>query len=562
VHIVNSALASNNGGANSGNCGGGGQGGGGLYNSAGATAEIINSTVSGNVGGGGPGFDSFAGVAGGILNNGGIVTVLNSLVVDNKGGDTGLGGGLYNYGGGTLYLTNSTVTGNSAKGAFQSSARGGALFNSGSTAIITSSTITYNNASSSGGILNSSGTVRARNTIIANNTDAGGGSDFAGALTSDGYNIIRSTSFTTITGDTTGNQTGIDPLLGTLQDNGGPTLTHALLANSPAIDAGHSSGLNTDQRGMPRPVDFSFRANATGGDGADIGAFEVQTLPPPTPTPTPSPTPTPTATPTPTPTPSPSPHLVNLSTRGRVLTGDRALIGGFIVTGNDLKKVLIRGMGPSFVSFGATLANPTLELHQGSTLITTNDDWKTRPEGTSQQSQIEATGIPPGNDLESAILAQLSPQTYTTTLAGKDGGTGVGLVEIYDLNQGADSKLANMSTRGFVDTDDNVMIGGFIVGNGSGTARAIIRALGPSVPVAGALANPTVTLYDGNGGVLASNDDWRSDQEAEIIATTIPPPSDKESAIVRDFAPGNYTAIMRGAGNTTGIGLVEIYYLQ
>ncbi len=258
------------------------------------------------------------------------------------------------------------------------------------------------------------------------------------------------------------------------------------------------------------------------------------------------------------------PSLLNISTRMQVLTDDKALIGGFIITGTELKRVLIRGIGPSLNGVGAVLSNPTLELHHGGTTIVTNDNWKIRTDGTSQQADIEATAISPTNDLESAILVMLSPGAYTATLSGKDGGTGVGLVEVYDLGQGANSRPANVSTRGFVDGGDRVMIGGFIVGGGSGVgnARVIVRALGPSVPVAGALGNPTLELHDGNGGLIASNDNWRSDQEAEIIATGIPPASDLESAIVSDFAPATYTAIVRGVNNTTGVALVEAYTLN
>ncbi|HWM24340.1 MAG TPA: kelch repeat-containing protein [Chthoniobacterales bacterium] len=258
------------------------------------------------------------------------------------------------------------------------------------------------------------------------------------------------------------------------------------------------------------------------------------------------------------------PSLLNISTRMQVLTDDKVLIGGFIITGTELKRVLIRGIGPSLNGVGVTLPDPTLEVHQGGTTIATNDNWKMRPDGTSQQGDIEATSISPTNDLESAILMMLSPGAYTAILSGKDGGTGVGMVEVYDLGQGANSRPANVSTRGFVDTEDNVMIGGFIVGGGSGVrnARVIVRALGPSVPVAGALGNPTLELHDENGALIASNDNWRSDQQAEIIATGIPPSSDLESAIVRDFAPASYTAIVRGVNNTTGVALVEAYALN
>ena len=266
---------------------------------------------------------------------------------------------------------------------------------------------------------------------------------------------------------------------------------------------------------------------------------------------------------------TPPPILLNISTRMRVLTDDKVLIAGFIITGTDLKRVLIRGIGPSLNGFGTTLLDPTLELHQGAATIATNDNWKMRPDGTSQQADIEATTIPPANDLESAILMTLSPGTYTAILAGKNGGTGVGLVEVYDLGQAANSKLANISTRGFVDTGNNVMIGGLIVGGGSGggTARVIVRALGPSVPVAGALGDPTLELRDGSGTLRDSNDNWKlrpdgSSQQAEIEATGIAPTNNFESALLQTLPAGNYTAIVRGKNNTTGIGLVESYNLQ
>jgi hypothetical protein len=258
------------------------------------------------------------------------------------------------------------------------------------------------------------------------------------------------------------------------------------------------------------------------------------------------------------------PALLNISTRLRALTDNNVLIGGFIITGTDPKNVLIRGIGPSLNAVGITLSDPTLELHQGSMIIATNDNWKTKPDGTSQQAEIEATTIPPTNDLESAILATLNPGAYTTILAGKNGGTGVGLVEVYDLARGANSKLANISARGFVQTDDSVMIGGFIIGGGTGggTARVMVRALGPSLPLSGALGDPTLELHDNDGALIASNDNWRTDQEAEIIATGIPPSNDLESAIVRTLTAGNYTAIVRGVNGTTGIALVEAYGLN
>ena len=234
------------------------------------------------------------------------------------------------------------------------------------------------------------------------------------------------------------------------------------------------------------------------------------------------------------------PALLNISTRMRVLANDNVLIGGFIVSGTDLKRVLIRGVGPSLNGVGISLSDPTLELHQGSATLARNDNWKMRSDGTSQQGDIEATTIPPANDLESAILVMLNPGAYTAILAGKNGGTGVGLIEVYDLGQGANSKPANISARGFVDTGDNVMIGGLIVGGGSGggTATVMLRALGPSVPIAGALGDPTLDLHDGSGTAIAFNDNWKTrpdggSQQLEIEATGIPPTNDLESALLQ-----------------------------
>jgi len=274
-----------------------------------------------------------------------------------------------------------------------------------------------------------------------------------------------------------------------------------------------------------------------------------------------TPTPTPTATPTPTPTATPS-KLLNIATRMRVQTGDNALIGGFIVTGTDPKRVIIRGIGPSLAQFfSGALVDPTLELYQGSTLLVMNDNWK-----TDQQAEIEATGIAPTNDLESAIVRTLTPGSYTAILRGKGNTTGIGVVEAYDLDQAVNSKLVDISTRGFVETGDNVMIGGLIIGPPDGEiATVVVRAIGPSLSnfgISGALQDPTLDLVNSDGVVVRSNNDWRDSQQSEIIATGLQPSDDRESALVETLAPGSYTAIVRGAGNTTGVGLVEVYLLQ
>jgi hypothetical protein len=259
----------------------------------------------------------------------------------------------------------------------------------------------------------------------------------------------------------------------------------------------------------------------------------------------------------------PPDQLLNISTRMRVLSADNVLIAGFIITGTDQKKVIIRGLGPSAGVQGA-LTDTTLELHQGNNTLATNDNWKINDQtGLSQQAEIEATTIPPKNDLESALVATLNPGNYTAILAGKNQTTGIGVVEVYDLNQAANSKLANISTRGFVDTGDNVMIGGFIVGGtGGGAAKVIVRAIAPSLPLSGTLPDPTLELHDGNGTTIASDDNWKDSQQGDIQSTTIPPTNDLESAIVRTLDPGNYTAIVRGVNNTTGIAVVEVYNLQ
>jgi phospholipase/lecithinase/hemolysin/uncharacterized protein (DUF2141 family) len=254
---------------------------------------------------------------------------------------------------------------------------------------------------------------------------------------------------------------------------------------------------------------------------------------------------------------------LNLSARLNVGTDENALIGGLIVSGPDSKQVVLRGIGPSLAVNGVpvegSLADPVLELHQGGALLMSNDNWK-----DSQESEIEATGLAPTDDLESAILTTLAPGSYTVILRGQSSATGIGLVEAYDVDAAADSSLANTSTRGFVQTGDDVLIAGFIVGNG-GSDTVVVRAIGPSLAdagVANSLADPMLDLYDANGAVIRSNDDWRESQEALIESTGLAPTKDAESAIIRALEPGSYTAIVRGKDGATGIALVEVYSLQ
>jgi hypothetical protein len=251
--------------------------------------------------------------------------------------------------------------------------------------------------------------------------------------------------------------------------------------------------------------------------------------------------------------------LANLSTRLRVETGDNVLIGGFIITGTQPKKVIVRAIGPS-LSLAGKLADPILELHDGSgALLRSNDNWR-----TDQEAEIKATTIPPTNDLESAIVATLPANgaSYTAIVKGVNNSTGIAVVEAYDLDQAADSKLANISTRGLVQTGDNVLIAGTIV-LGTDPQRVIVRAIGPSLTVPGKLADPTLELRN-SSAVIRANDNWKSDQRDEIVGTTVPPTNDAESALV-SIVPGNgasYTAVVKGAADGTGIGVVEIYALK
>jgi hypothetical protein len=258
--------------------------------------------------------------------------------------------------------------------------------------------------------------------------------------------------------------------------------------------------------------------------------------------------------------------LGNISTRLRVLSGDNVLIGGLIATGTAGKRVILRAIGPSLAGLGipGALANPTLELFQGSTLLMSNDDWQ----NSSQQAEIAASGFAPGNDAESAIIWTLSPgQGYTAIVRGQNGTTGVGVVEAYDLDHSPASKLGNISTRGFVDVDDNVMIAGLIVGPGNGTsAKILARALGPTLGdlgVSGVVADPTLDLVNSSGTVVRSNNNWQDDaqQRAAIVAAGLAPSHDEEAALVETVAPGAYTAIVRGSNRTTGVGLVEAYHI-
>jgi hypothetical protein len=278
--------------------------------------------------------------------------------------------------------------------------------------------------------------------------------------------------------------------------------------------------------------------------------------------------------------PTPISELSNISTRAFVQTGDNVVIGGFIVQGNQSKRVIIRAIGPSLTQYGVpnALANPTLELHNGTgALIASNNDWMTTIIGGiitgNQVRDIMSSGYAPADGLESAIIADLPPGDYTAIVRGVNDMTGVALVEVYDLSPGNGSTLHNISSRAFVQTDANVMIGGFIV-RGTQSKRVIIRAIGPSLSrygVSNALPDPTLELHNQTGALIAANDDWQhtilggiitSDQVQSIRDSGLAPGQPSESAIIATLTPGNYTAIVRAKNIIVGVALVEVYDLD
>jgi hypothetical protein len=540
--------------------------GGGVLNDNG-TMMITRCTISNNSAqySTGSSSDCPGGSGGGISNySGGTLTVSNSTISGNSFSVSdsfgtcvagGGGGGVRNAG--SMTITNCTVSGNSAGGTRSFFVNGGGISNNGSLQI-TSSTIAYNSAYNSasdqfvafGGGIFGSGSTTADSSIIALNT-APAGPDFftftpGGALQSMGYNIIGNNEEALISSQST-DQIGtpvapINPLLQPLANNGGPTLTHALQSGSRAINRGDPAAPPQDQRGYGRV------------GVPDVGAFEFGGVPPA--------------------------HLGNISTRAFVQTGDNVVIGGFIVQGTGPKRVIIRAIGPELTQYGVpnVLADPTLELHNCSgALIASNDNWRHTIIGgiiTSDQARdILTSGYAPGDPRESAIIADLPAGNYTAIVRGVNNTTGIALVEAYDLDPASNSILGNISTRAFVQTGDNVMIGGFMV-EGTAPKRVIVRAIGPELTqygVPNALGNPTLELHNSAGALIASNDNWRTtiiggiittNQVRDILASGLVPGDGRDSAIIADLPAGNYTAIVRGVNSTTGVALVEVYDLD
>jgi YVTN family beta-propeller protein len=255
--------------------------------------------------------------------------------------------------------------------------------------------------------------------------------------------------------------------------------------------------------------------------------------------------------------PVPPRSLLNVSTRLRVQTQDDALIGGFIVQGNDPKKVVLRAIGPS-IQVSGRLADPTLTLYNSAgNIVGSNDNWN------ATRQQVLDTQLAPADEHEPVVVASLPPGAYTMVVRGLNDTTGIGLVELYDIDP-THSRVANISTRGRVESGDNVMIGGFIIGSDQPT-KVIVRAIGPSLGahgVSNALPDPILKLHDGNGSLITENDSWRSLQEEAINNSGLPPNDDRESAIVATLQPGNYTAVVSGKDGASGVALVEIYNLD
>jgi CSLREA domain-containing protein len=556
--------------------------GGGVYNAVNQTLSFSDCEFSGNfVQGGDSSLLNNTGSygLGGAIENVGTLTLDRCTFSNNgaKGGIGGQGSGAVNgnpfagaggggYGGainneiaGHLTINNCTFSGNSAlggkggiSGAGQFGGNGGGgvagVFDEGTTTVTGS---TFSNNSGVGGA-GGTGNFRTNNggpgagvgglstnnttvtsTIIAGNFGTGSvnsNRDIEGSVTSGGYNLIGSagsSSFFGATGDQSGTDAApVNAVLGSLQNNGGLTDTMALLTNSPAINTSHVNVAPArDQRNYVR------------SGTPDKGAFEFGGTIPVT--------------------------LANISTRAFVQTGGNVMIGGFIITGTGAKKVIIRAIGPSLSNFGITdaLQNPTLDLHDGTgAVIATNDNWG---DAANKQAIIDSH-LAPSNSSESAILTTLNPGAYTAIVRGVSNGTGVALVEGYDLDRTVDSKFGNISARALVQTGGNVMIGGFVVA-GPDSENVIVRAIGPSLSnfgITDAMLDPTLDLYNSNGVTIASNDNWKDTQQAQIQATGLAPSNDTESAIVQTLAPGSYTAIVRGKNNTTGVALVEIYGLN
>jgi len=506
------------------------EGGGAIFNAA--TLRVENCALAGNI----------ATLTTGPARGGAIANV-GELVVDRctfTGNSAPIGGAIYTAHG-QLFVATCTLNTNGAN--YGPDASGGAIHAASGDLELVHSTISGNDSTGKGGGITSGPSVGVnflRNTIVAGNTSPAG-PDLHGEFEVQGC-VIGNNSDATFTSNSFGKigtaAAPIDPQLDPIADNGGPTDTMATRFGSPALDAGFcpaAVGLAPiDQRGVGTVDLLSIGTSSQSAYACDCGAFEM----------------------------SPA-VFANISTRLPVETGENVLIAGFIVNTpfqGPTTNVIVRGLGPSLQAAGltGTLGDPVLEVYNSSGLVVTNNNWR-----DSQQQEIQATGIPPASDLEAAVVRRLDPASYTAILRGNNGGTGLGLVELYDLEKGG-AIVANISTRGFVRTGQNVMIGGFIL-VGLDPAKILVRAIGPSLSAAGVqqpLQNPYLELYDGQGTKIAQNDNWQATQENVIAATGVAPSNPAESAILITLPAGSYTAVVSGVAGGTGVALVEAYNIR
>jgi hypothetical protein len=489
---------------------------------------------------------------GGAIFNSGVLTVDRCTITANNAGANTDGGGFYNEG--NITLANSTFAENIASG------RGGAICNAGSMAALNCTfwnnsaeqggavatfspgaitrigncTMTANHALTSigpggGGLFIGGGSLWLQNSLVANNTGAAGSTAYdlrAAPLVSGDNNVITDTSgWRFRTGEGLHNIVALDPKLDAsgLRNNGGSTDTVRLLPGSPAVGVGDDGyAPMVDQRGQPCVAVH------------DVGAFESGG-------------------------PFYPAMLANISSRLRVEKGDNVLIGGFIVTGSQRKRLMVRAIGPS-IPVAGSLADPRLEIYNEATLLATNENWR---EAANNLAMTQSK-LAPSRELEAAVLDMFDPGAYTAIVSGAGAGTGVSLVEVYDLDQTVEARLANISTRGLIQGGDNILIGGLIVA-GFEPQKVLVRATGPSLNIPGELLDPVLELRDANGALIQANDNWiDSPNKQAIIDSTIPPTNDFESAVVATLPAyaATYTAIVRGAGGTTGIAVVEIYALN
>ena len=505
-------------------------GGGAIFNAA--QLDLKNCTIRDNVATNADGL-----ARGGAIANLGRLEVSRSTLTGNTAES---GGAIYTMLGRAAILR-STLANNTANNAGAGS--GGAIHAASGELSISFSTLSENTADGTGGGATSRPAAECSltNMIAARNT-APSGPDLHGEFSATG-SLIRDGSGASF-GSPTACQIGtssepIDPLLGSLANNGGSTDTMALGWGSPALDAGFCLAINgiapDDQRSEATVDLLSVGTSDEFSYECDCGAFEL----------------------------SPA-VFANIATRLPVETDENVLIAGFIITtptGATKKDILVRGLGLSLQAAGVTgtLNDPVLELYDNSGLLVINDNWR------DSQQEIQDTTIPPPNDREAAIVRQLEPTPHTAILRGKDATTGVGLVELYDLDTASRAVVANISTRGFVRTGDEVMIAGFIL-QGVDPARILLRAIGPSLRQAGVqqpLENPFLELYDAEGTKIDENDDWQQQATAQIITNTGAAPADPaEAAIIADLQAGAYTAVMRGADGGIGVGVVEAYNIR